>query len=276
MSAEPSGAADSDTGGLTAAFRAVRTRVGSVLVLLAIAAVCWWWSAQQMAGMNDGPWSPLGAPGWFLAAWTVMMAAMMFPSVSPTVALYARMTRTRRPYLPFVFTGGYLIVWAAAGIVVLGIAALAGAVTGDALAWDGLGRPLTIATLLFGAVYEFTPWKRACLGKCRSPLGFLLGTWRDGSRGAAVMGAKLGAWCLGCCWALMAAMFALGVMNMVWMATVAALIALEKLLPWRRTAAYVTAAVLVGLAVLVLLAPHALPGTTMKPMAPMSSMMPER
>ena len=270
MAAGPSKAADRPED-LTAAFRAVRARVGSVVFLCAVAVVCWWWAAQQMAGMDRGPWSPLGAPGWFLAAWTAMMAAMMFPSVSPTIALYARMTKSRNPLLTVAFAAGYLIAWAAVGVLVVAIAGLANAAPGQALAWDGLGRPLTVVTLLFAAVYEFTPWKRACLGKCRSPLGFLLGTWRDGMPGATVMGAKLGAWCLGCCWALMAAMFALGVMNIVWMASVTALIALEKLLPWRRTATYVTAAVLVCLAVFVLVAPHALPGTTSVPMEPMSS-----
>ena len=269
MSAGPSETADRP-GDLTAAFRAIRARVGSVVILFAIAGVCWWWVAEQMAGMDGGPWSPLGSPGWFLAAWTAMMAAMMFPSVSPTIALYARMTKTRRPSLTFAFAFGYLIVWAAVGVLALAIAALADAAAADALAWDGLGRPLTVATLLIAAAYEFTPWKRACLGKCRSPLGFLLGTWRDGLPGATVMGAKLGAWCLGCCWALMAAMFALGVMNIVWMASATVLIALEKLLPWRRTATSLTAAALVCLAVFVLIAPHALPGTTMIPMNPMS------
>ncbi|GAA4488830.1 DUF2182 domain-containing protein [Microbacterium panaciterrae] len=253
---------------MTAAFRAVRARISAVLVLLALAGVGWWWTAEQATGMDSGPWSPLGSPGWFLVVWTVMMAAMMLPSVAPTVALYARMTRTR-PLLPVVFTTGYLSVWVAAGVLALALAAAASAVPGDVLTWDRSGRPLTIATLLLAALYEFTPWKNACLGRCRSPLGFLMGTWRDGWQGAGVMGAKLGAWCLGCCWALMAALFALGLMNLVWMGSVAALIALEKLLPWRRTAMSITAVVLVGLAVVIILAPHAIPGTTMMPTAPM-------
>jgi predicted metal-binding membrane protein len=248
-------------------------RVGSVIVLFAVAGLGWWWTVTQMAGMDSGPWSPLGAPLWFLGVWTVMMAAMMFPSVAPTVALYSRMTRTRRPLLPLAFTSGYLLVWIAVGGVALVLADLAGRFAGDAFAWTRLGRPLTVATLLVAAVYEFTPWKNACLGKCRSPLGFLMGTWRDGWAGATLMGLKLGAWCLGCCWALMAAMFALGVMNILWMGSVAALIALEKLLPWRRTATYVTAAVLVGLAVFALVAPNAMPGTMMVP-APMSDGLP--
>jgi predicted metal-binding membrane protein len=116
--------------------------------------------------------------------------------------------------------------------------------------------------LAFAAVYEVTPLKDACLGRCRSPLGFLLGNWRDGLGGAVVMGAKHGAWCVGCCWALMAALFALGVMSIAWMAFVAGLIALEKLLPWRRVATYGTAAILLVLAVLLIAAPDAIPGLT--------------
>ena len=112
------------------------------------------------------------------------------------------------------------------------------------------------------AVYELTPLKNVCLGKCRSPLGTLLGSWRDGWSGALRMGAKNGAWCVGCCWALMASLFALGVMSVTWMAVVAGLIAIEKILPWRRTATYGTALVLLALGVLVLFAPDALPGLT--------------
>ena len=112
------------------------------------------------------------------------------------------------------------------------------------------------------AAYELTPLKNVCLGKCRSPLGTLLGSWRDGWSGALRMGAKNGAWCVGCCWALMASLFALGVMSVTWMAVVAGLIATEKILPWRRTATYGTAFVLLALGVLMLFAPDALPGLT--------------
>lgn len=104
--------------------------------------------------------------------------------------------------------------------------------------------------------------KTICLTKCRSPLGLLLGSWRDGFSGAVRMGMRNGAWCVGCCWALMASLFALGVMSAVWMAVVAGLIALEKTLPWRRTATYGTAVVLLALGVLVLAAPEALHGLT--------------
>jgi predicted metal-binding membrane protein len=246
-------------------------RIGSVVALLVIAGACWWWATANMAGMNSGPWSALGSPGWFLGTWTVMMAAMMFPSVAPTVALYARMTRTRSPSLPALFTTGYLLVWVLSGGLALVVADSVGAIAGGALAWDRSGRAVTVAVLLIAALYEFSPLKDACLGRCRSPLGFLLGSWRPGRHGALLMGARLGAWCLGCCWALMTALFALGVMNIGWMAAVSVLIALEKLLPWRRAATVVTAAVLVGIAVFALMAPNAMPGTA--PSAPGPMMM---
>jgi predicted metal-binding membrane protein len=122
--------------------------------------------------------------------------------------------------------------------------------------------------LVVAALYELTPLKDVCLGKCRSPLGFLLGAWRDGPVGAARMGAQHGAWCVGCCWALMASLFALGVMSVPWMAFVAALIAFEKLVPYRRVATWGTAAVLLVLGVLMLVHPEAIPGLAI----PMSSM----
>ena len=116
--------------------------------------------------------------------------------------------------------------------------------------------------LVVAAVYELTPLKEVCLRHCRSPLGFLLGSWRDGLTGALQMGAKHGAWCVGCCWALMAALFALGVMSIAWMAFVAALIAAEKTLPWGRAVTYGTAAILLALGVLIVAAPDAIPGLT--------------
>jgi predicted metal-binding membrane protein len=122
------------------------------------------------------------------------------------------------------------------------------------------------------AVYELTPLKDVCLGKCRSPLGFLLGAWREGRSGALRMGARHGAWCVGCCWALMASLFALGVMSIAWMAFVAGLIAVEKTVPWRRVAVYGTAAALLALGVLLLAAPDAIPALTIPGSHPMNDM----
>ena len=260
--------------GLGPAYAAVRVRLGLVVALFAVAAVGWWWTVGQMQDMDEGPWTSLGAFGWFLGVWVVMMAAMMFPSVAPTVALYSRMTKTRLPLAPAAFTAGYLLTWAAAGVaawtIALGISHLAG----DALAWSNAGRWLAGATVIIAAVYELTPLKDVCLGKCRSPLGFLLGSWRDGPSGALRMGAKNGAWCVGCCWALMAALFALGIMSVVWMAVIAGLIAFEKTVPWRRVASYGTAAVLLALGLLVLTVPRSIPGLTTPNDAPMEQMSP--
>src|SRR5689334_12696980 len=110
----PVATAGSADQGLRPAYAASRAQWGLVLALLGFAAAGWWWTAGQMRGMDTGPWSALGGFGWFLAVWVVMMAAMMFPSVAPTVALYARMTRGSRR-LPAVFAAGCLLTWAAAG-----------------------------------------------------------------------------------------------------------------------------------------------------------------
>jgi len=248
--------------GLAPAFAAVRTRLGLVILLFVLAALAWWSTVDRMRGMDAGPGTSLGTLGWFLGVWTVMMAAMMFPSVAPTVALYSRMTRERSPVAPLVFTSGYLVVWAGAGIVAFAISDVGGRAFGDALAWDRAGRWLAGGILVVAAVYELTPLKNVCLHHCRTPLGFLLGHWKDGTRGALEMGGRHGAWCLGCCWALMASLFALGVMSIAWMAFVAGLIAAEKLLPWGRVVTYGTAAILLVLGILFFAAPDAIPGLT--------------
>jgi predicted metal-binding membrane protein len=247
-------------GGLAPGLAAARTRLGLIVLLLGLATVSWWWTSDLMSGMDDGPWTGLGTLSWFVGVWVVMMAAMMLPSVAPTVALYSRMTRRRSALSPLLFMGGYLLVWAAVGVSAFAVAAAGAALGGDVLAWERAGRWVAGATLIAAAVYQLTPLKDVCLGKCRSPLGFLLGSWRDGRRGAVRMGAGHGAWCVGCCWALMASLFALGVMSLGWMAVIAALIAAEKTLPWRRLATYGTAATLLCLGVLLLAAPKAIPG----------------
>src|SRR2546430_6842087 len=100
-----------------------------------------------MRGMDNGPWTNLGTLGWFLGVWVEMMAAMMFPSVSPTVALYSRMTRRRSPVLPVSFAAGYLITWAGAGVLVFALGVAAARIAGDGLAWENAGRALAGATL---------------------------------------------------------------------------------------------------------------------------------
>jgi predicted metal-binding membrane protein len=214
-----------------------------------------------MQDMDAGPWTSLGSLGWFLGVWVVMMAAMMFPSVAPTVALYACMAHARlRPWL---FASGYLLTWASAGLFAYAAGATATKILGDAVAWHNAGRGLAGATLILAAIYELTPLKDVCLDKCRRPFGVMLGSWRDGGSGAVRMGAKNGAWCVGCCWALMASLFALGVMSVWWIAFVAAIIAVEKTVPSRqRNLTSAAAADLLVLGILVLAFPEALPALT--------------
>jgi predicted metal-binding membrane protein len=257
--------------GLTPAFAAARTRLGLIALLFGLAAVGWWWTIGEMRGMDAGPWTALGSASFFLGVWVVMMGAMMLPSVAPTVALYGQMAG-KRTLAPLLFAAGYLVTWAAGGVVAFGLAYGGSRSAGGVLDWDRAGRWVGGATLVVAAVYELTPLKEACLGKCRSPLGFILGSWRSGNVGALRMGATHGAWCVGCCWALMASLFALGIMSVAWMAFVAGLIAAEKLVPWRRAATWGTAAILLALGVLMLAAPHAIPGLTIPGHGMMSPM----
>lgn len=248
--------------GLAPAYGAARARLGLVAALFAVAAIGWVWTAREMRGMDAGPWTSLGSFGWFIGIWVVMMAAMMFPSVAPTIALYTRITRDKSPLSPWMFAAGYLLTWAVVGLLAYVVGVVAVAVFGDQLTWDHAGRELAGATLVVAAIYEVSPLKDVCLAKCRSPLGALLGSWRDGLSGAVRMGVRNGAWCVGCCWALMASLFALGVMSVSWMAFIAGIIAVEKTIPWRIGLTYATAAVLLAIGVLMLVAPDAVPGLT--------------
>ena len=168
--------------------------------------------------------------------WWVMMTGMMLPSALPMVTMFARVNRNKRehgkPYVPtMVFAAGYLLTWATYSL----------AATGAQWALETLAlmSPMgAVTNPVFGGVvfvaagiYQFTPVKQACLRHCRSPLSFILNSWRDGSTGAVQMGASHGSYCLGCCWVLMSLLFAVGVMNLLWAAVIAIIVLAEKLLP---------------------------------------------
>jgi len=164
--------------------------------------------------------------------WSVMMVAMMTPSVAPTLLLYARIERER--VLPFarvwIFLFGYLCVW-------FGFSALA-TIAQWALHAATLARALGFssafiggAVLILAGIFQWTPLKQACLAHCRSPQSFFLTEWRDGARGALAMGIKHGMYCLGCCWLLMALFFIVGAMNLVWMLALTIFILVEKVAP---------------------------------------------
>jgi predicted metal-binding membrane protein len=248
--------------GVSPVYAAARARRGVVGALFVVAGLGWAWTAHEMQGMDTGPWTSLGSLGWFLGVWVVMMVAMMFPSVAPTVALYACLTHAPR-LRPWLFAFGYLFTWGAAGLAVYALGVTATTIMGDGVARGNAGRELAGATLLVAAIYELTALKEICLGRCRKPFMVLVGSWRDGSSGAVRMGAKNGAWCVGCCWALVASLLALGVMNLWWTAFVAAIVAFQKTVPWpQRVLTRVTSAHLLVLGLLVLAFPDALPGLT--------------
>lgn len=168
--------------------------------------------------------------------WFVMMVAMMLPSAAPMILTFAAIQRRRQAQggaiVPTgVFVAGYLAIWAAFSLLAtsaqfgLEHAALVSPMMGKAAPWLG-------AALLVGAgLFQFAPLKDVCLDKCRSPIGFIMTEWRDGARGALVMGLRHGAFCTGCCWALMALLFVGGVMNLLWVAVLALFVLIEKVLP---------------------------------------------
>jgi predicted metal-binding membrane protein len=240
----------------------IRGQVSAIALLLALAAAAWVITDLRMAGMDAGPGTDPGAFGFYISTWVVMMAAMMLPATMPMVLTYRNLERQRDPAATWLFIGGYLAVWAASGLVAYAALELGRSLTGSLFAWHRAGRVTAVVLLAAAAVYELTPLKHACLAKCRSPVGFLISSWRDGRKGALAMGAAHGGWCLGCCWMLMVALFALGAMSIVWMIVISALIALEKLLPWRAAAEISVAAVLVALAIGIAAAPSSVPALT--------------
>jgi predicted metal-binding membrane protein len=245
-------------------------RFGLLGLLVLLALIGWAVTDERMHGMDAGPGTDLGTLGFYLTTWVVMMSAMMFPSIAPMVLMYARIEAGRREQgksapagATAVFVGGYLIVWAVAGLVGYAIFDLSRSLSIDAFSWDRGGPYLAGGVLIAAAAYQLTPLKDVCLRKCRNPLMFLLTSWRPSRPGALRMGIEHGGWCVGCCWALMAALFALGVMSIGWMAFIAALIAIEKLLPWKAFANRSVALLLVALGIAVAFAPDRVPGLTL-------------
>jgi predicted metal-binding membrane protein len=237
--------------------------------LSALALGAWLITDHRMAGMDAGPGSDLGSLGFYTTAWVVMMTAMMFPSISPMLLVYSRVSRDWNQRGEGVagataaFAAGYLATWTVVGVMAYTLFEALGSLSIDAFSWDRGGPYLAGGVIVAAAVYQLTPLKDACLTRCRQPFMFVLTSWQPGRLGALRMGAEHGGWCVGCCWALMAALFALGVMSIAWMVFIAALIASEKLLPWKRWASRGIAVALVALGIAVAVAPSHVPGLTL-------------
>ena len=225
-----------------------REKAVALTSLLGVAALAWyylWREAAMMSSMSMESVMATTAPSqvwtieWLALTfimWSIMMVGMMLPSAAPAILLYGSMARKNREQgtvLPslWVFAAGYLAVWTGFSLVATLMQAVFqsnGLVTSmmvSSSTW------LTASLLLVAGVYQWLPAKDACLNKCRDPLQFLLFRWRPGTAGAFRMGAEHGAFCTGCCWALMLLLFTAGVMNLLWVAVIAGFVLVEKVLP---------------------------------------------
>ena len=220
-------------------------RASTVVLLVLLPVVCWMWIVVMARDMY-GPMS--GASAWMMTAtwdiphllllwamWTAMMTGMMFPSASPLVLLYgtiarrsAQETAARQIYA---LAAGYLIVWAAFSLAATALQRGLAALLLLSAMMETTSNRVGATLLLIAGVYQLTPIKNACLRTCRSPLGFLMSRWRAGWSGALGMGLEHGAYCVGCCWALMLLLFVGGVMNLTVIVALTAFVAFEKLVP---------------------------------------------
>ena len=245
----------------------LRRERGVIAAGLVLVTALAWWSVIGGARQMDGVVGQMAAPdpgAWPVPAilplflmWVIMMVAMMLPSAAPMILTFASVARRRReqqrPYVPvIVFVAGYVAVWGGVSAVVAVVqwllhrAALLSPMMASSSAW--LGGVL----LLLAGVFQFTPLKHRCLTHCRAPLEFITTRWREGRAGAFAMGIEHGLFCAGCCWALMALLFVLGVMNLLWIAALTILVGMEKLLPGRIWVSRLSGLLLTGWAVWVL------------------------
>ena len=232
----------------------------TLMLLLVITVAAWAhvlsspMSDDDMAGMSMAMTPTLVGGLAYVAAWAVMMAAMMLPSALPMIGLFAATQRNAagpadRAALVALFTSMYLGLWAVTGVPIYLVSVALTTITAKALAYGVAG------VLVVAGIFQLSPLKQVCLRHCRSPLGFLLGHWRAGWRGGLAMGWAHARYCLGCCWALMAVLVVAGVMGLPWVLLVAAVVAAEKLLPGGEWIARVTGVALVALGVAVALHP---------------------
>lgn len=257
-----SGAPSSQSLGLAPIKRAQVVILGLLILLTAIAWIVVIEQSTSMMGM--GLTMGMSAP-FFIGIWIVMMAAMMFPSAAPMIVMFSRVTAGKKAaggsFVPtWVFVASYLAVWAAAGVVAYLIASWLDSLAMSDMWLSEHGARLAGALFVAAGVYQLSPLKSACLARCRTPLTFLLTSWRDGYGGAIRMGSGHGLFCLGCCWLLFAILFPLGIMNIAAMAVVTALDFLEKIAPRGLWIARGLGGALIGYGALVLLVPEALPG----------------
>lgn len=234
-----------------------RDRVQILIALFLVAAALWLATIIWAQDMEVMPGTMGIGLATFVVMWTLMMAAMMLPSASTMLVLYASMVQTRRRRLGL-FVTGYILAWSLTGVPAYGLAWVTGRVATDYFSWTRVAAAVIFASC---GLYQLTPLKERCLRHCRTPLGHLLhyGNYRGAFRDLRA-GAHHGLFCLGCCWGLMALMVAFGVMNLVAMMTLAGVVALEKQWTHGEAIAKVTGVISLILAIGVLFIPELAPG----------------
>lgn len=215
--------------------------IGGALAILSV--VAWMSTLYQARMTNMGPvHENMAGMGLditalafllYLTTWTVMMTAMMLPSAGPMIMTYATLSQRRRSrQLAYASTGlfvlGYLLAWGGTGLVAYAISVLSPIVTMVVPELEKYAGLIGGAVLVMAGMYQFSPLKNICLSNCRTPLGYVMTHWREGRSGALLMGLHHGLYCIGCCWALMAILFVVGVMNLAWMALLSLFMFIEK------------------------------------------------
>jgi predicted metal-binding membrane protein len=213
--------------------------------LVLLSALAWAMTVYQADGMGWGMFTcsmTMGAPFsisnaiLYIVLWGVMMVAMMLPALTPMVEIFQTMARRRQeqllPFTPvWVFIAGYFVLWTLTGSVGYAADLAIQSLPAQFPALRTYGMAIGGVTLIVAGIYQLTPLKYLCLSQCRSPMGFLMSSWRDGHWGAFRMGVDHGLYCLGCCWSLMTVLFVVGSMNLVWMGILSAMIFVEKIVP---------------------------------------------
>lgn len=237
--------------------------LGTLGVLAAAAWAVLIWQSAMMGDDDMGLTMGMGAP-LFMAIWAAMMVAIMFPAAAPMILTFARVQVNRKgrgqDFVPiWLFVSSYMVVWIATGLLAYAAAAIADSLSERSM-WvmDNAGRIGGVVLVLAG-IYQLSPLKTACLGKCRTPMGFILGSWRDGQAGAVRMGLEHALYCFGCCWLLFVILFPLGLMNVAAMALLTLLIFAEKSLAIGPQLARAAAVLLIVYGGVVIAIPSSLP-----------------
>ncbi|MGO4303370.1 DUF2182 domain-containing protein [Cupriavidus sp. RAF12] len=238
---------------------------GWTIAIVGLSAAAWLAMLVWMGGMDHGPGTPLHDLPVFLIGWIVMLTAMMLPSELNYVAAFGILLKGRgktpgeRQRWIQSFIAGYGIAWIAYGLLAYALDSAVRSAGLDWVSWSRAGRYLAGSTLVLAGLYQFSTLKHACLTGCRSPLSFFSRYWREGNGGAVVMGFRHGLVCVGCCWALMAVMFAVGVMSFSWMALLTVFMFAEKMLPQGKRLATAIAIFLVVMGIWIAVAPNTAP-----------------